>query len=61
MEILQSNNNRLNKENCNLKNTVQRLQIEKNEGAKSIDGKMQNPVKPYLQMKAETECYKEIK
>ena len=52
MEILQSNNNRLNKENCNLKNTVQRLQIEKNEGAKSIDGKMQNPVKPYLQMKA---------
>ena len=37
LEISQSNNNRTNKDYFNLKNTVQRIQTEKNEIAMSVN------------------------
>ena len=44
LEISQSNNNRINKENFNLKHVTQRLQTEKNEVTKSVNDEIQKAV-----------------
>ena len=49
----------LNEENCNLKNAVESLQVEKNKIEKDVDAKVRKAVEPYLGIKKEMQSYKE--
>ena len=59
LEISESNITSLHKENCNLKNAIEILQVEKKEIETGVDAKVRKAVEPYLQMKKEVESYKE--